>query len=143
MKDLYKTNPELIDEISALMQKIQELKNSDSEHKRAEVACDIAEDPAPYYKILQINPNVSLLDIQLAFEKMTSALDPERYPHVPSWKNTSTEKLKEIKSAYEKLLLLHAARETADPEDLTHPPLSTALLSVPVNPDQEETASVK
>ncbi|MBU4583036.1 MAG: SPOR domain-containing protein [Proteobacteria bacterium] len=125
------------------MQKIQELKNSDSEHKRAEVACDIAEDPAPYYKILQINPNVSLLDIQLAFEKMTSALDPERYPHVPSWKKTSTEKLKEIKSAYEKLLLLHAARETADPEDLTHPPLSTALLSVPVNPDQEETAPVK
>ncbi|MDO9229774.1 MAG: SPOR domain-containing protein [Syntrophales bacterium] len=143
MKDLSKTNPELIEEISALKQKIQELKHSDSEHKQAEVAPDIAEDPALYYKILQINPNVSLSDIHLAFGKMTSAWDPERYPHVPSWEKTSTEKLKEIKNAYEKLLLLHAARETADPEDLTHPSLSTALLSVPVNPDQEETPSVQ
>ncbi|MDP3098575.1 MAG: SPOR domain-containing protein [Syntrophales bacterium] len=143
MKDLSKTNPELIEEISALKQKIQELKHSDSEQKRAEVASDIAEDPALYYKILQINPNVSLSDIHLAFGKMTSAWDPERYPHVPSWEKTSTEKLKEIKNAYEKLLLLHAARETADPEDLTHPPLSTALPYVPENPDQEETASVQ
>jgi hypothetical protein len=143
MKDLSKTNPELIEEISALKQKIQELKHSDSEHKRAEIASDTTEDPAIYYKILQINPNVSLSDIHLAFGKMTSAWDPERYPHVPSWEKTSTEKLKGIKNAYEKLLLLHAARETADPEDLTHPPLSTALLSVPVNPDQEETASVQ
>ena len=143
MKDLSKTNPELIEEISALKQKIQELKHSDSEHKRGEVASDIAEDPALYYKILQINPNVSLSDIHLAFGKMTRAWDPERYPHVPSWEKISTEKLKGIKNAYKKLLLLHAARETADPEDLTHPPLSTALLSVPVNPDQEETASVQ
>ncbi|MDP2839862.1 MAG: SPOR domain-containing protein [Syntrophales bacterium] len=143
MKDPSKTNPELIEEISALKQKIQELKHSDSEHKRAEVESDIAEDPALYYKILQINPNVSLSDIHLAFGKMTSAWDPERYPHVPSWKKTSTEKLKEIKNAYEKLLLLHASRETADPEDLTDLPLSTALLSVPVTPDQEETASVQ
>jgi cell division septation protein DedD len=143
MKDLSKTNPELIEEISALKQKIQELKHSDSEHKPAEIASDITEDPALYYKILQINPNVSLSDIHLAFGKMTSAWDPERYPHVPSWEKTSTEKLKEIKNAYEKLLLLHAARETADPEALTHPPLSTALPSVPVNPDQEETAPVQ
>jgi cell division septation protein DedD len=142
MKDPSKTNPALIEEISALKQKIQELKLSDSEHKRAEVASDIAKDPALYYKILQINPNVSISDIHLAFEKMTSAWDPERYPHVPSWEKTSAEKLKEIKNAYEKLLLLHAARETADPEDLTHPPLSTALLSVPITPDEEETASV-
>jgi len=143
MKDLSKTNPELIEEISALKQKIQELKHSDSEHKRAEVASDIAEAPALYYKILQINPDVSLSDIHLAFGKMTSAWDSERYPHVPSWKETSTEKLKEIKNAYDKLLLLHAARETADPGDSIYPPLSTALLSVPENPDQEETASVQ
>ncbi len=70
MKDLSKTNPELIEEISALKQKIQELKHSDSEQKRAEVASDIAEDPALYYKILQINPNVSLSDIHLAFGKI-------------------------------------------------------------------------
>jgi len=143
MKDLSKTNPELIEEISALKQKIQELKHSDSEHKRAEVASDIAEAPALYYKILQINPDVSLSDIHLAFGKMTSAWDSERYPHVPSWKETSTEKLKEIKNAYDKLLLLHAAHETADPGDSIYPPLSTALLSVPENPDQEETASVQ
>jgi cell division septation protein DedD len=143
MKDLSRANIELIEEISVLKQKIQELKHSDSEHKRAEIASDIAEDPALYYKILQIHPNVSLSDIQLAYGKMTSAWDPERYPHVPSWKETSTEKMKEIKNAYEKLLLLHAARETADPGDSTHPPLSTALLSVPVNPNQEETVSVQ
>ncbi|MCX5838822.1 MAG: SPOR domain-containing protein [Deltaproteobacteria bacterium] len=108
-----------------------------------EVAFDIAENPDPYYKILQIHPNVSLSDIRLAYGRMTSAWDPERYPHVPSWKEKSTEKLKEIKNAYEKLLFLHAARETADPGDATYPPSSTALLSFPVNPDLEETAPVR
>jgi cell division septation protein DedD len=126
----------LVKELESLYRRVASIDST-------EVASDIAEDPALYYKILQINHNVSLSDINLAFGKMTSAWDPERYPHVPSWKETSTEKLKEIKNAYEKLLLLHAARETADPEDSTHPPLSTALLSVPVNPDQEETASVQ
>ena len=38
MKDLSGTNKELIEEISALKQKIQELEHSDSERKRAEVA---------------------------------------------------------------------------------------------------------
>ncbi|MBN2439044.1 MAG: SPOR domain-containing protein [Deltaproteobacteria bacterium] len=109
----------------------------------AEVASDIAEDPALYYKILQINPDVSLSDIRLAFEKLTGTWDPERYPHVPSWKETSTEKLKEIKNAYERLLLLHGARETAEAGHSTHPPLSTALLPFPENPDPEKTASVR
>ena len=126
----------LVKELESLYRRVASIDST-------EVVSDIAEDPALYYKILQINPNVSLSDIHLAFGKMTSAWDPERYPHVPSWKETSTEKLKEIKNAYEKLLLLHAARETTDPGDSTHPPSSTALLSVPVNPDQEETASVQ
>jgi cell division septation protein DedD len=126
----------LVKELESLYQRVASVDSP-------EVASDIVEDPTLYYKILQIHPNVSLSDIHLAYGKMTSAWDPERYPHVPSWKETSTEKLKEIKNAYEKLLLLHAARETADPGDSIHPPLSTALLSVPVNPDPEETASVR
>ena len=114
MKDLSKTNPELIEEISALKQKIQELKHSDSEHKRAEVASDIAEDPALYYKILQINPDVSLSDIHLAFGKMTSAWDPERYPQVPSWKKTSTKKLKEIKNPERTKAILTSPSKAGD-----------------------------
>jgi hypothetical protein len=126
-----------------LVKELESLDRQVASHDSPEVASDIVEDPTLYYKILQINPNVSLSDIHLAFGKMTSAWDPDRYPHVPSWEKTSKEKLKEIKNAYEKLLLLHAARETADLEDSTHQPLLTALLSVPVNPDQEETASVQ
>jgi cell division septation protein DedD len=106
-----------------LVKELESLDRKVASHDSPEVVSDIAEDPTLYYKILQINPNVSLSDIHLAFGKMTSAWDPARYPHVPSWEKTAKEKLKEIKNAYEKLLLLHAA--------------------LPVNPDQEETASVQ
>ncbi|MFA5075738.1 MAG: SPOR domain-containing protein, partial [Candidatus Babeliales bacterium] len=106
----------------------------------AAAASDMAGNPDLYYKILQIRPGVSISDIRLAYEKMTSTWDPERYPHVSSWKETSTQKLKEIKTAYEKLLLLHAERETSDGNDAKEQPLSTALLPFPVNTDTEETA---
>lgn len=105
-----------------------------------EPAPDIPEGPDRYYKVLQISPDVPLSDIHLAYEKMTSAWNPERYPHVPSWKETSTEKLNEINKAYEKLLLLHAAREKKGPGVALRPPLSTEPPSFAVDADLEETA---
>jgi hypothetical protein len=69
------------------------------------------EDPAVYYKILQIDPHASLAEIQYAFEKLHDAWDPERYSHVDSWKEKSLIKRNEIKYAYEKLLVLHLQRD--------------------------------
>jgi cell division protein FtsN len=104
---------------------------------------EVGEDPALYYKILQIHPDASLSDIHRAFEKITSAWDPERYPHVSSWKETSTKKLKEINNAYERLLLLHETRQTTDPEDSIDAPSSMELASFPADPDPEETTPVR
>ncbi len=98
------------------------------------------EDPAQDYDLLQIDPDCSPAELHFAFEKMIAAWDPDRFPHVQSWKETSEKKQREVREAYERLRVLHAAREMSGPEDppRTDPP--PTLLSVPVNPARDDEA---
>ena len=89
-----------------------------------EVDTDIDEDPAPYYKILQIGSEASLTDIHNAFEKMNAAWNPDRYPQIISWNEKAKKKLKEIRNAYEKLLRLHPRRESASQGGTSSAPVS-------------------
>ena len=82
---------QLDDELESLYRKV-------ASHDSPEAASGDREDPAVYYKILQIPPDASLSEIHRAFEKITSAWDPERYPHISSWKETSAKKLQEIRN---------------------------------------------
>ncbi|MCX5829364.1 MAG: SPOR domain-containing protein [Deltaproteobacteria bacterium] len=102
-----------------------------------EVASDIGEDPSPYYKILQINPEAPLSDIHQSFEKMNKAWQPDRYPHVISWEDKAKKKLKEIRNAYEKLMRLHPRRESASQGDEPSTPLLATTVVRPEYSDQE------
>ncbi len=125
---------QLDDELESLYRKV-------ASHDSPEAASGDREDPAVYYKILQIPPDASLSEIHRAFEKITSAWDPERYPHISSWKETSAKKLQEIRNAYEKLLILRETGEAAGSEDSDRSSPSTALLSFPVDSEPEEEAA--
>lgn len=125
---------QLDDELESLYRKV-------ASHDSPEAASGDREDSAVYYKILQIPPDASLSEIHRAFEKITSAWDPERYPHISSWKETSAKKLQEIRNAYEKLLILREAGEAAGSEDSDRSSPSTALLSFPVDSEPEEEAA--
>ncbi len=136
-EELFNQGEEQLDnELESLYRKV-------ASHDSPAAAPGNGEDPAAYYKILQIRPDASLSDIHRAFEKITGAWDPERYPHISSWKETSAKKLQEIRNAYEKLLLLREAGEAAGSEDSDRPPPSTALLSFPMDsePEPEEEAA--
>ena len=102
------------------------------------------EDPFQDYDLLQIDPDCSPAELHFAFEKMIAAWDPDRFPHVQSWKETSEKKQREIREAYERLRVLQEARETARPEDPPRTDPTPTLLSVPVNPvrDDETPAEV-
>ena len=96
------------------------------------------EDPAQDYDLLQIDPDCSPAELHFAFEKMIAAWDPDRFPHVQSWKETSDKKQREIREAYERLRVLQEARETAGPEGPPRTDPTPTLLSVPVNPARDD-----
>ncbi|MFA6413765.1 MAG: SPOR domain-containing protein [Syntrophales bacterium] len=126
---------------------VKELEASDktiSSNDSPENVSDIDEDPGPYYKILQINPEAPLSDIHQSFEKMNKAWQPDRYPHVISWEDKAKKKLKEISSAYEKLKRLHPHRESVSQREepstpslpsFTASPSPSSILSSPPSSD--------
>ncbi len=119
---------------------VKELETSDKtigSNDSLKDASDIDEDPGPYYKILQINPGVPLSDIHQSFEKMNKAWQPDRYPHVISWEDKAKKKLKEIRSAYEKLKRLHPRRESDSQGDEPSAPLAATTVVKPDYSDQE------
>jgi len=119
---------------------VKELETSDKtlgSNDSLEDASDIDEDPAPYYKILQVNPEAPLSDIHQSFEKMNKAWQPDRYPHVISWEDKAKKKLKEIKSAYEKLKRLHPRRERDSQGDKPSTPLAATTVVKAEYLDQE------
>jgi len=106
-----------------LVKELESLSKTIGSLDHFEIDADIDEDPAPYYKILQIDSEASLTDIHNAFEKMNAAWNPDRYPQIISWNEKAKKKLKEIRNAYEKLLRLHPRRESASQGDTSSAPV--------------------
>ena len=120
-----------------LVKELETTDNTLSSNVSLEDASDIDDDLGPYYKILQINPDVPLSDIHQSFEKMNKAWQPDRYPHVISWEDKAKKKLKEIKSAYEKLKRLHPRRERDSQGDKPSTPLAATTVVKAEYLDQE------
>ena len=113
-----------------LVKELESLSKTIGSLDHFEVDTDIDEDPAPYYKILQIDSEASLADIHNAFEKMNAAWNPDRYPQIISWNEKAKKKLREIRNAYEKLLRLHPRRESASQGDTSSAPVSLHATTV-------------
>jgi len=101
---------------------------------------DATEDQDIYYKILQIPLGAAMSDIRSAYERMTGLWDPGRYPHVPSWEEKATSKLREIKHAYEKIVALYPVRQKAGSRVA---PLKTGDLIFSEEPGREAAASAR
>jgi hypothetical protein len=60
-------------------------------------------DSAYYYRILEIEPGASQIDIKQAYRDLTQVWHPDRFSHNPRLRQMAEEKLKEINIAYEYL----------------------------------------
>ncbi|MDD5167607.1 MAG: SPOR domain-containing protein [Syntrophales bacterium] len=85
-------------ELEFLYKKVASQDHSDAD-------ADSAGDLAPYYSILMVKPDAPMADITASYEKLIATWDENRFRDVPSWEGKSEEKRKEVKEAYEKILL--------------------------------------
>jgi len=68
-----------------------------------------AHDLTSCYESLQISLDATLPEISRAYERMLEAWRADRYPHVESWEEKSSRKRREIRKAYENIMLFHSA----------------------------------
>ncbi len=100
MKDGHdKENNGLEEELESLYQKV-------ARNDQVDGNVVTREDLTPCYAALQVKPDASLAEIAESYEKLKDTWREDRFVNVASWQDKSQEKLKEIKTAYEKILSL-------------------------------------
>ena len=91
------------------------------------------------YEVLQVAPGASLAEIHQAYARMIEAWRADRYPHVELWEEKSARKRKEIKKAYDNLLIIHSSPPANPPEDRTPDPENIAAAHMESFPADEHT----